>query len=87
LFGISGENDNLAPFFDFFFQEKNPKRHYFDFRFRWALPNIRFRQNIRPKGSAETTSGRELLGSYLEYSAKSVGKQWEEFSIAALLKI
>jgi hypothetical protein len=52
-----------------FFQGKSKIRHYFDFRFRWPLPNIRFWPNIwpniRPKGSAETTFGRTLIMAIL----------------------
>jgi hypothetical protein len=48
-------------FFKIFFLQK----HYFDFRFRWPLPNIRFwpniQPNIRPIASAEATFGRTLI--------------------------
>jgi hypothetical protein len=54
-------NATICRFLLTFFQQKSKKRHYFNFRFRWPLPNIRFRPNIRPKGSAETTFGRSLV--------------------------
>jgi hypothetical protein len=57
---ISWEYDNfcwiVAGLF-LFLKEKIQK----DIRFRWPLPNIRFRPNIRPIVSAETTFGRTLI--------------------------
>jgi hypothetical protein len=73
---ISAEYDNfffriVAGLLLFF--RKYTKRHNFDFRFRWPLPNIRFWPNIRPIVSAKTTFGRTLvhMPTHLDYVKNS----------------
>jgi hypothetical protein len=77
--------------FFFIFFRKKYKSYYFDFRFRWPLPNIRFwlniRLNIRSKASAKTTFGRTLTSSACGVLMVTVGCMWHAIGSHGVLNL